>query len=111
MENLDFKIKGGSGTYSKLDREYKNFINKTLRELDEDKGDRWDIYNLFMGELITLGLHTVFEEIKYRITDGENPNYIMLDVINRDGNFSELSWFLKNRIEGYIEEDYYNRFY
>lgn len=111
MEDLDFTIKGGSGTYSKLDKEYNNYINKTLRELDEEKGNRWDIYNLVMNELITLGLHKVFEEVKYRLTDGEEPNHIMLDVINREGNFSEISWFLKNRIEEYIEEDFYNRFY
>jgi|AntRauMFilla1563_2_1112583.scaffolds.fasta_scaffold01409_5 hypothetical protein len=111
MENLDFKIKGGSGTYSKLDKDYNSFINKTLRELDEDKGDRWETYNLIMEELITLGLRTVFDEVKYRITDGECPNHIMLDVINREGNFSKLSWFLKNRIEVYIEDDYYNQFY
>ena len=111
MEDLDFTIRDGSGTYSKLDKEYNNYINKTLRELDEDKGNRWDIYNLIMNELITLGLHTVFEEVKYRLTDGEEPNHIMLDVITREGKLSELSWFLKNRIEEYIEEDFYNRFY
>lgn len=111
MEDLEFTIRDGYGTYSKLDKEYNNYINKTLRELDEEKGNRWDIYNLFMNELITLGLRTVFEEVKYRLTDGEDPNHIMLDVINREGNLSELSWFIKGRVEEYIDEDFFKRFY
>ena len=111
MEDLDFTIRGGSGAYSNLDKEYSKFINKTLRELDDDKGNRWDIYNLIMNDLITLGLHTIFEEVKYRLTDGEEPNHIMLDVVTREDYTSELAWFLKNKIEGYIEDDYYSRFY
>lgn len=111
MEDLDFTIKNGSGTYSNLDKEYNKFINKTLRELDETENNRWDIYNLIMDELIRLELHTVFEEIKYRLTDGENPNTIMFDVVNREEFETELTWFLINKIEEYIEEDFYNLFY
>lgn len=111
MEDLNFTIRNGSGTYSNLDKEYNKFINKTLRELDEDKDNRWNIYNLIIDELIRLELHTVFEEIKYRLTDGEDPNTIMFDVVNRENFQSELTWFLKNKIEEYIENDFYDLFY
>lgn len=111
MDDLEFTIKGGSGTYSILDKEYSKYINKILRDLNDEEGSRWDIYNLFMNELIKVGLVTIFEEVKYRLTDGEDPNLVMLEVIEREGYVSELAWFLKNRIECYIEEDFFKQFY
>ncbi len=111
MGDLEFTIKSGSGTYTKLDKEYNNYIKKTVRVLDEEKKARWDIYNLFMNELIKLGLKTVFDEVKYRLTDGEEPNKLILEVISREGKLSELSWFLRNKIETFIDEDFYEKFY
>jgi hypothetical protein len=48
------------------------------------------------------------DEMKYRITDGENQNNI-IDIIERQG-LDGLVWFLKRRIEGYIEEDFLKGF-
>lgn len=111
MGDLEFTIKCGSGTYTKLDKDYKNYIKKTVSFLDEEKKARWDIYNLFMNELIKLELKTIFDEVKYRLTDGEEPNKLILEVISREPKLSELSWFLKNKIEIFIEEDFYEKFY
>jgi hypothetical protein len=53
-----------------------------------------------------------FDEVKYRLTDGENPNQVILDIINRDlDSVNGLVWLLKRRIEEYIEEDFIRRFY
>jgi hypothetical protein len=50
-------------------------------------------------------------EIKYRITDGEDPNIVILDIIERDSdNIDSVTWFFKRRIEEYIEDDYFKRF-
>jgi len=111
MKNFDFTIKGGSGYYSKLDKEYNNFLTNTLRTIEEESIHRWEIYNLIMEELLKLDKRNTFEEIKYRLTDGENPNKVMLDIIKRESNSSGLLWFMKKRIEEYIDEDFYNRFY
>lgn len=111
MGDLDFTIKNGFGTYSNLDKEYNKFIKKTLNELGDSDNNRWNIYNLIIEELIRLELYTIFEEVKYRLTDGENPNNVMLDVVNREEFQTELSWFLISKIEEYIEEDFYNLFY
>ena len=112
MDNFNYTIKNGSGEYSKLDKEYKNFVKKATENLNHsDELNRWDVYNLIMDELIRLKLDVTFDEVKYRLTDGENPNKIMLDVVTRDEFQTELAWFLKSRVEGYIEEDFYNSFY
>jgi hypothetical protein len=111
MRNFDFTIKGGSGQYTDLDKEYNKFLNNTLRNLDDDMIPRWEIYNVIMDELLELDKVKVFEEIKYRLTDNEDVNEVMLDVITRESNASGLLWFMKKRIEDYIDEDFYSRFY
>ena len=111
MEDFDFTIKAGSGRYTNLDKEYDNFLKKIMRELNEEKLYRWETYNLIMEELIKEGKANIFEEIKYRLTDGEDPNNVMLDVITRDANSSGLIWLMKKRIEEYINDDFFEQFY
>jgi len=110
MENFDYTIKDGPGVYTNLDKEYKEFIKKSIGGLDTETTNRWDIYNIIMNDLIALKLTRVFDEVKYRLTDGENPTTIMLEILEREDYKSELGWFLKNRVKRYIEEDFYNSF-
>lgn len=107
MKESNFTIKQGLGDFSNLDKEYNSYIKNSTRGLDDEKVNRWDIYDLIMKDLLKLGLNVVFEEVKYRLTDGENPNLVMMEIINRDCYESELAWFLKNRLELYIKEDSY----
>ena len=52
-----------------------------------------------------------FDEIKYRLTDGEDANQVILDIIERDmDNMNGLIWFLKRRVEEYIQADNLRRF-
>jgi hypothetical protein len=46
------------------------------------------------------------------MTDGENTNQIMLDIINRySDSVDGLVWFLKRRVEEYLEEDFYKNLF
>jgi hypothetical protein len=112
MEANDFLLKSNHGKKTILDREYVKHINKILTNIDEDEEARWETYNIVIQELINQGKGDYFQEIKYRLTDGENPNEVILDIIGRvidevDG----LIWFLKRRIEEYLEDDYIKKFY
>ena len=50
---------------------------------------------LIMNELISQD-NRYIKEVKYRLSDGENPNHLFLDIINRDtDNVNSLVWFLK----------------
>lgn len=112
MKDFNFTIKSGSGKYSNLDREYDKFVKKIIADIDnETKIFRWEIYNLIMDELLKDGMINLFEEIKYRLTDGEDPNDVMLDILKSVSNSNGFLWLMKKRIEEYKEEDFYNRFY
>lgn len=95
--------------YTVLDKAYRKLINDVLNVSEENK-ERWEYYNIIIDELIKNEKEEYFQELKYRLTDGENPNKVILDIINRDKELSNLMWFLVKRIEEYLEEDFYNRF-
>ena len=78
---------------------------------DDDMLHRWDIYNLIMEELIELNKLDLFDEVRYRITDDEDPNEVMMDVLNKAEVLSGLLWLIKKRIKFFIDEDFENRFY
>ena len=112
MEANNFFIKAGQGKKTTLDKAYTQHINKVLETLDEEKEGSWQTYNIIIEELINDGKGKYFEEIKYRLTDGEDPNKVMLDIIERDiDGVSGIIWFLKRRIEEYLEDDYIRNIY
>jgi hypothetical protein len=83
-----------------------------MESLDEEKQARWETYNLIVEVLTESTNIDYIKEIKYRLTDGEDPNKVMLDIIERENdNIDGLAWFLKRRIEEYIDEDFFNRFF
>lgn len=112
MEANNFLFKAGQGKTTTLDKAYCKHISSIIETLDEEKEGRWETYNIIIQELINDGKGTYFEEIKYRLTDGEDPNQVMLDIIERDiDGMTGMIWFLKRRIEEYLEDDYIRRFY
>lgn len=112
MEANKFIFRAGQGKRTTLDKAYNKHITNIIETLDEEKECRWETYNIIIQELINGGKGEYFEEIKYRLTDGEDPNQVMLDIINREvDEVSGLIWFLKRRIEEYLEDDYLRTFY
>src|ERR1035437_1087647 len=112
MEANNFLLKAGQGKKTTLDKAYCKHINRVIETLDEEKEARWETYNIIIQELINEGKEDYFQEIKYRLTDGEDPNQVILDIINREvDEVNGLIWFLKRRIEEYLEEDYLRKFY
>lgn len=111
MSDSYFKIKAGSGTYNFLDKIYNRFITHTLITDNNETIDRFITYDSIMNELIALGDISSFEEAKYRLTGGENPNQVMLDIIDRDNETKTVLWSLRTKIEEYIEDDKFKRFY
>jgi hypothetical protein len=110
MKNFNFTIKDGPGKYSNLDKEYNSFLKIRLKDSGEDEFYRWETYNLIMDELLKIGEKSSFNEIKYRLTDGENPNKVIMNVLSKLDYDSNLIFLLKRRIKDFIEEDFYNRF-
>jgi len=112
MEANNFLIKAGQCKTTTLDKAYSKHINNIIKTLDEEKEGRWETYNIIIKELIKEGKGDYFPEIKYRITDGEDPNKVILDIIERNvDEVNGLIWFFKKRIEEYIDDDFMRRFY
>ena len=112
MKSFNHPIKGGFGRCSNLDKEYNRYLEKTINKIeDDDMLHRWDIYNLIMEELIELNKLDLFDEVRYRITDDEDPNKVMIDILNRTEVLSGFLWLVKKRIKFFIDEDFENLFY
>jgi len=97
---------------SRLDKVYYEHINNLLSGLNEEEEIKWETYGLVIENLLNQGHKNVLKEVKYRMTDGENPNEIILDLIQRHSDTVDgMVWFLKRRIEEYLEEDFYKKFF
>lgn len=111
MKTKQFLLTDNHGYRTTLDKAYNKHMNTVLNSFNEEQETRWETYNLIMNELISQD-NRYIKEVKYRLSDGENPNHLFLDIINRDtDNVNSLVWFLKRRLEEYIEDDIFNRFF
>lgn len=111
MKANKFMLKAGQGKQTTLDKAYSKHIKEVRETWDEEIEARWETYNIIIEELVREGKEAYFNEIKYRLTDGEDPNQVILDIIERDmDSVSGLIWFLKRRIEEYMEDDNLRRF-
>jgi hypothetical protein len=90
---------------------YNKFITNSLTNTDEETIERWYTYEAIMTELIGLNKINLFEEVKYRLTGGEDPNDIILDIINRDNVVKTALWAHSCRLRDYKNEDLLKRFY
>lgn len=112
MDVTKFLLKNNKSKTTTLDKAYHKHINCLLDTLSEEEEMRWDIYRLIVEFLISEGDKNVLGEIKYRITDGENPNQILLDITERHSDsLNGMVWLLRKRVEEYLEEDYFKRFF
>lgn len=111
MEAKNFLLKSGGNGRTFLDKVYNKHILTVINTLDEEKEDRWETYNLIVSELTRNTKKDFIKEIKYRLTDGEDPSEVILDIINRENDeVGGLVWFLKKRVEEYIDDDFFKRF-
>jgi hypothetical protein len=111
MEAKFFLLSERQNKKTTLDKAYQKHISYILQTLDEEKENRWETYSLVISEINKMSVKGYVNELKYRLTDGEDPNKVILDIIEREiETMDSLVWFLKRRIEEYLEDDFYNRF-
>jgi hypothetical protein len=107
----NYLLTASHGKRSLLDKVYYEHITCILETLDEDSEIRWETYNLIIDQIMKATNKDYLDELKYRLTDGEDPNQIILDIIERENeSIDSLVWFLKRRVEEFIEEDFFKRF-
>lgn len=111
MRNTNLNTNTRHTKYNILEKMYHKLIKEKLSIVDEEHEIRWETYDLIMYELKREGNYKSYNEIKYRLTDGENPNEVFYDIIHRGDYSSPLIWLFKRRVEEFIEDDSYDRFY
>ncbi len=112
MELYDFIVKSGTGKSTTLDKQYSKLIHEIIQKSNEVQEGRWETYNFIIKELFVIDNGKYFKEIKYRLTDSENPNEVILDILSRYQveELTFLTQFLLKRVEEYLEEDFFGRF-
>ena len=110
MKNTNLNTGTGSNN-NILDKMYDRLVRGNLNYVNEEDEIRMETYNLILCELKREGDYKTYDEIKYRITDGEPPNNVFYDIILRGDYSSGLIWLFKRRLEDFIDEDSYSRFY
>ena len=111
MKNTNPKTNTGPNKVNILDKMFDRLIRETLSSIGEEQEERWETYDLILYELKRECNYETYDEIKYRLTDGENINEVFYDIIMRGEYSSPLIWLFKRRVEDYMEEDVYDRFY
>lgn len=110
MKNANLNTDSGNKRMNFLDKMYDRLIREKLKSISEEDEERWYIYDIILFELKREHNYQTYDEIRYRLTDGENPNEVFYDIILRGDYSSSLIWLFKKKIEEFIEEDRYNRF-
>jgi hypothetical protein len=111
MENNVFLLNPDKKRKSALDKAYQKYVFTINENLTKEEENRWELYSTIIELLITEGKQEYYKEIKYRLSDGENPNQIILDIIERElENGNAVLSFFKPIVEEYLEEDFFNRF-
>jgi hypothetical protein len=103
-------LKFGSGESKTLTREFHNIINQMINDYGEDDLSRLNIYDLIVTEWLAEGKDSNYNELKYRVTDGEDINEVFLEIIKSDylpssACLSSIEW-----LKQYITEDKYKNF-
>lgn len=111
MDTSKITIKARSGSYNFLDKKYNNSVKNYLASIDEDTYERWLTYDTILNEFIWLDKINYFEEFKYRFTGGEDPNDILIDIIEREPDIKTHMWPQSRTLKDYKNEDNLKRFY
>jgi hypothetical protein len=95
-----------------LDKAYNLHITNVLDSLNEEMERRWETYDLILEELKKETKKDYINEVKYRFSDGEDYNSVIIEILDRESeSINDLLWYLKRRVDEYIEEDYFKNFF
>ena len=107
MSLNDFIIDHGYNDNRYLNTAYKRFLQSEVNTLiDESEIERWEIYNMITDELVKFGYLTEFDELKYRITERETPNDVILDILSKITEPPIIIITLFHMVEKYMDEDF-----
>ena len=81
-----------------LDYDYKMFVFKQINGGEASAKRKWLIYDSILDELFKMGELKLVEEIKYKITDGDNDKKVFISSLGKIKNKNERLMLLINSI-------------
>lgn len=109
MVQNNYTIRTSPGKYTSLDKAYRKLIINEINKSDNNF-KRWEVYNLIINEIISENNPEIFDNIKFRVTGGENINEVLLDILTYDISQSLIVRDLTEKIRDYINIDWLNNF-
>jgi hypothetical protein len=91
------------GPQTNLDKQFSKIMVSNLISDDEEISEKWSTYYAISIELEKINSIYV-KELKYRITDKENPNKVCLDLINKVSLMKNREHYKKIIQKWYIED-------
>jgi hypothetical protein len=83
---------------SRLGSQYEQLVTENLLS---DKKQEWATYNQVVIELKNLKERKKIEEVQYRLTDKEDPNQVMMEVLETFGGLTPELERLYNKIKNF----------
>ena len=81
-----------------LDYDYKMFVFKQINGGESSAKRKWLIYDSILDELFKMGELKLIEEIKYKITDGDNDKKVFITSLEKIKNKNDRLNLLINSI-------------
>lgn len=95
------------GKFSLLDQQYKDLYEEMVLNAETNKEiEKCDLQDMLLKNLVSQGEVTLFYEIKYRLTDGEDPMSVLLEVLQRREDLRSFLWDIEARIEDHMFDEY-----
>jgi len=86
------------GKQTNLEQQFSDMMVNNLSSDNEEISLKWSTYNAFKIALDDINL---VNELKYRITDGENPKKVFLSIFDKIEKPSKELIRLKNKIDDF----------
>jgi len=109
MDISNYTIRLSSGKFSTLDKAYIQVIKDYINN-DEIWIKRWETYELVIQELLKFNDESVFEELKYYVTGGENINEVLLNILNHQNDSTITVRAAKIKIQEYADIDWLKKY-
>jgi hypothetical protein len=90
---------------SNLEQQFLNLLDYKIQSQDEWESVKWTVLKGIYLELHKLGEHKLIEELQYRITDGESPFKVFMEISDKSKPSPELQRLRKQLVQDFNDED------
>lgn len=91
------------GKFTLLDKEYKeDFDKRTEKAINNVEHEKCELQDMIMKQLMNENEITLIYETKYRVTNGEDPMSVLLEIFKRREDLRSLMWMQERRVEEHV---------